>query len=44
MRVVTLKGPITKPLEIQINIVTMFVSRKIIKLINDHFNKNEPSG
>ena len=34
MRVVTLKGPITKPIETQINIVTMFVSRIFLKLLN----------
>ena len=37
MRVVTLKGPITKPIEMQkkqINIVTMNVSRIILKLVN----------
>ena len=37
MRVVTLKGPITKPIEMQkkqINIVTMYVSKIILKLVN----------
>ena len=37
MRVVTPKGPITKPIEMQkkqINIVTMNVSRIILKLVN----------
>ena len=37
MCVVTPKGPITKPIEIQkkpINIVTMYVSKIILKLVN----------
>ena len=37
MRVVTLKGPITKPIEMQkkqINIVTMYVSKIILKFVN----------
>ena len=37
MRVVTLKGPITKPIEMQkkqINIVTMCIPKIIRKLVN----------
>ena len=37
MCVVTLKGPITKPVEMQkkqINMVTMYVSKIILKLVN----------
>ena len=37
MRVVTLKGPITEPVEMQkkqINMVTMYVSKIILKLVN----------
>ena len=37
MRVVMPKGPITKPIEMQkkqINIVTMYVSKIILKLLN----------
>ena len=37
MRVVMLKGPITKPVEMQkkqINMVTMYISKIILKLVN----------